>query len=238
MASHPATLGPGTTYAAVRARLHDYFDRTAHEAWVKLTSDAPVGRIRATVRAGREAMRATLLNWLPTDLSGRRILDAGCGTGALAHELARRGARVVAVDLSARLVAIAHARTPPELGHRIQFAVGDMLGVAEGPFDHVVAMDSLIHYAPQDALAALKLLAQRTGRSILFTFAPHTPLLATLHALGRLFPRGHRAPMIVPVPVREVELALRTVPGWRPARDRRVARGFYTSHALEWVRTA
>ena len=35
--------------------------------------------------------------------------------------------------------------------------------------------------------------------SILFTFAPRTPLLAVMHAVGRLFPRGDRAPAIVPV---------------------------------------
>ncbi len=81
-----------STYATRRAQLETYFDRTAVEAWARLTSDAPVSRIRATVRAGRDAMRAELLSWLPADLSGRRLLDAGCGTGALALEAARRGA--------------------------------------------------------------------------------------------------------------------------------------------------
>ena len=80
--------------------IEHYFDRTAADTWARLTSDAPVGRIRATVRAGRDRMRATLLSWLPEDLHGRRILDAGCGTGALAIEAARRGADVVAIDLS------------------------------------------------------------------------------------------------------------------------------------------
>ncbi len=61
-----------------------------------------MSRIRATVRAGRDAMRAELLSWLPADLTGRRLLDAGCGTGALAVEAARRGAEVVAVDVRRR----------------------------------------------------------------------------------------------------------------------------------------
>lgn len=69
-----------------------------------LTTDAPVGRVRATVRQGRDEMRAKLLGWLPSDLSGAKILDAGCGTGALAVELASRGAHVVTVDLSEELV--------------------------------------------------------------------------------------------------------------------------------------
>ncbi|MFW5833959.1 MAG: magnesium protoporphyrin IX methyltransferase, partial [Pseudomonadota bacterium] len=45
------------TYQTRRSELLTYFDRTAAEAWSKLTSDAPVSGIRATVRAGRERMR-------------------------------------------------------------------------------------------------------------------------------------------------------------------------------------
>ena len=66
------------SYKSRRGEIETYFDRTAVEAWSKLTSDAPVGRIRATVRAGRDAMRQTLMSWLPGDLRGRRVLDAGC----------------------------------------------------------------------------------------------------------------------------------------------------------------
>jgi hypothetical protein len=70
------------TYISRRGELETYFDRTAVEAWKRLTSDAPVGRIRATVRAGRDEMRRVLLSWLPDDMTGLRLLDAGCGTGA------------------------------------------------------------------------------------------------------------------------------------------------------------
>ena len=66
-----------SSYLQRRGQIETYFDRTAAEAWARLTSDAPVGRIRATVRAGRERMRDTLLEWLPADLSGCRLLDAG-----------------------------------------------------------------------------------------------------------------------------------------------------------------
>jgi len=100
------------TYRARRGELLTYFDRTAAEAWSRLTSDAPVGRIRATVRAGRDRMRAILLSRLPEDLAGARILDAGCGTGAFAVEAARRGAQVVAIDLSPTLVGLARERIP------------------------------------------------------------------------------------------------------------------------------
>ena len=88
-----------TQYAATRDRVEHYFDRTATKVWERLTSDAPVSGVRATVRAGRDRMRALMLAQLPDDLRGARILDAGCGTGAMAVELAQRGADVVAVDI-------------------------------------------------------------------------------------------------------------------------------------------
>lgn len=226
-----------TSYTERRGQIEAYFDRTAVDAWSRLTSDAPVGRIRATVRAGRDRMRATILEWLPGDLRGRRVLDAGCGTGALAVELARRGAEVVAIDLSPTLVGLAQERMMPgPMAGSVRFAVGDMLGASLGRFDHVVAMDSLIHYRADDIVQAVGSLAQRTDRSLIFTFAPRTPALALMHAVGRCFPRGDRAPAIEPI---AAEVIHRRIDGgsatgsWRPARTRRIASGFYTSQAIE-----
>ncbi|HAE00113.1 MAG TPA: magnesium protoporphyrin IX methyltransferase, partial [Rhodospirillaceae bacterium] len=103
------------TYIARRGQLETYFDRTAVEAWAKLTTDAPVSKIRATVRAGRDQIRNALLSWLPEDLTGVSILDAGCGTGALSIDAARRGAMVTAIDLSPTLVELARERAPTDL---------------------------------------------------------------------------------------------------------------------------
>lgn len=228
------------SYQTRRSELETYFDRTAAEAWSRLTSDAPVGRIRATVRAGRDRMRETLLDWLPQDLRGRRLLDAGCGTGALAIEAARRGAEVIAIDLSPTLVQLAEERRPADLAPgTIDYRVGDMTDPALGRFDHVVAMDSLIHYRTDDMVAALELLAVHCGSSLLFTFAPSTPPLAMMHAVGRLFPRGDRAPAIEPQRENELRRRLGRAPGlcgWSAGRSQRIASGFYTSNALELKR--
>ena len=228
------------SYEQRRGQIENYFDRTAAAAWATLTSDAPVGRIRTTVRAGRDRMRATLVAWLGEDLTGKRILDAGCGTGALAVEAARRGAQVVAIDLSPTLVDLARTRIPLDIAHLVEFHSGDMLDPALGRFDHVVAMDSIIHYQTDDAVNALAQLADRTSGSIVFTFAPRTPVLAAMISLGRLFPRGDRAPWLEPMAESRIAHLMkghRELDGWSCGRTQRVSSGFYKSQAMEWLRT-
>ena len=146
-----------------REALATYFDSTARQAWIDLTSDAKVSGIRATVRAGRDAMRANLLDWLPTDLRRTKVLDAGCGTGSLAVAAACRGAEVTGIDVAAGLVEVARERTPSFIGHgRIHWRSGDMLDPQLGTFAHVVAMDSLIHYDDGDILGVLRAWSQRS----------------------------------------------------------------------------
>lgn len=228
------------TYQHRRGEIEHYFDRTAAQTWARLTSDAPVGRIRATVRAGRDRMRATLLSWLPEDLHGRRILDAGCGTGALAIEAARRGADVVAIDLSPTLVALAQERLPESLGAgSVLLCSGDMLDPALGSFDHVVAMDSLIHYRAHDVVAALARLAARTRHSIVFTAAPRTPATMAMLTMGKLFPRSDRSPAIEPIApaeLRRLMAADASLADWHTGRYENIAAGFYKSQAMEWKR--
>jgi magnesium-protoporphyrin O-methyltransferase len=221
------------TYELTRARLEDYFDRTAADTWARLTSEAPVSRIRATVRAGRDRMRAVLLSRLPADMTGLTLLDAGCGVGQLAVEAARRGASVTAVDISPNLLEVARKRLPPDVAGRIRLLAGDMLDPRLGAFDHVVAMDSLIHYRPADIAAALAALAQRTRAGIAFTVAPSTPLLQAMHLAGKLFPRSDRSPAIVPVSPARLARELALCTGWRLAPVERVASGFYISQAME-----
>ncbi len=226
-----------TAYVHRRSQIETYFDRTAADAWAKLTSTEPVSKIRATVRAGRDSMRGVILDYLPKDLSGRRLLDAGCGTGALSVAAAERGAAVVAIDISATLIALGKERLPSSLNAgRIDFKLGDMSDASLGEFDHVVAMDSLIHYNWKDALEVVAGFAGRTTRSIIFSVAPRTPALTVMHAVGRLFPRANRAPAIEPVAeskIREYFFAEPRFRGWALGRGYRVTSGFYKSQVFE-----
>lgn len=87
----------------------------------------------------RPAIRA-----LVGDVRHRRVLDAGCAAGEHALWLAERGAQVVAIDLSAEMVALARER----LGARAdvqQADFGQPLPFADETFDLVFSSLSL-HY--------------------------------------------------------------------------------------------
>ena len=228
------------SYSSRRRQLAEYFDHTAVQAWTDLTSDAPVSRIRATVRAGRDEMRNTLLSWLPEDLTGQRVLDAGCGTGSLSIAAARRGAQVTAVDLSPKLIEVARQRQSTELSDApIDWRVGDMLDDGLGEYDYVVCMDSLIHYRIDDVITVLSALAPRVRNGLLFTCIPRTFLLGLMHSVGRVFPRSDRAPDIQPVAQAVLQRQIAAEPAladWRQGRTRRITSGFYISQAVELAR--
>ena len=61
-------------------------------------------------------------------------------------------------------------------------------------FDHVLAMDSIIHYAARDGVKTLETLADSVDTSMVFTFAPKTVPPGLMHAVGKLFPRADRSP--------------------------------------------
>ena len=221
-------------YDATLGRVETYFDKTATRTWERLTSDAPVSRVRETVRRGRDAMRGLILSRLPDDLTGARVLDAGCGAGQMTIELARRGAQVLAADISPSLVDIAELRLPEEFRPQVTFAAGDMLRPALGRFDHVVAMDSLIYYSADDIGRALSGLERRTQKSIVFTVAPRTRALMAMWYAGKLFPRSDRSPVMVPHDHQALARAARQqgLSGMLRPVDR-ISSGFYISQALE-----
>ena len=223
------------TYGRTRDRVEEYFDRTATRTWERLTSDAPVSGIRQTVREGRDRMRAIMLAQLPDDLTGKRVLDAGCGTGAMTEALARRGADVVAIDISPALVEIAAKRLPEGLAPRVTFASGDMLADGLGAFDHVMAMDSMIYYEAPDLGRALAHLCPRVRQSVVFTVAPRTVFLMAFWSMGKLFPRADRSPTMIPHDPRRLSREATRQGAIGSIREvERVSRGFYISTCLEY----
>lgn len=191
--------------------------------------------IRATVRAGRDRMRAVMLGQLPDDLTGLRVLDAGCGTGAKAVALAERGAEVVAVDIAPEIIKIAKARCPDHLRGRITYLAGDMMDPELGSFDHAVAMDSMIYYDDATLVSLLKANERRIRGKFVFTLAPRTPILMAMFRVGKLFPRADRSPVMVPQNTSKLanDLRIAGVQG-RLAEVERVTSGFYISQCLRF----
>jgi magnesium-protoporphyrin O-methyltransferase len=217
-------------YNQTLSRVETYFDKTALKTWERLTSKAPVSRVRESVRRGRDEMRMKLISQLPSDLSGAKVLDAGCGTGQLSEELALRGCQVFAADISPSLVNVARSRIPNHLHKNIEFITGDMVNPNLGNFDYVIAMDSLIYYSKKDLMSLLVELSSRTSHSIFFTLAPKTMLLMMMWYLGKIAPKGDRSPVMVPQSLkaisRELDANLQLI-------DLGVINsGFYISHAI------
>lgn len=81
---------------------------------------------------------------LAGDVTGRRILDAGCGAGPLSAALRDRGAVVTGIDASAGMLTLARRR----LGDDIALHLGDLrdrLPFDDGAFDDVIA-SLVLHY--------------------------------------------------------------------------------------------
>lgn len=91
-----------------------------------------------------------------------RVLEIGCGTGALARVLARRGANVTAID-RAPMIDRARSRTPSRLG--IEYRVGELQRLSPRGFDVAIAVSALHDLPLPDALARVAA-AVRPGGSI------------------------------------------------------------------------
>ncbi|MEV5970538.1 class I SAM-dependent methyltransferase [Streptomyces sp. NPDC051921] len=103
---------------------------------------------------------------LAGDVAGRRVLDAGCGSGPLSASLRERGAVVTGIDASAAMLALARRR----LGADVALHVGDLrdrLPFADGAFDDVVA-SLVLHYLDDwgPTLAELRRVLRPGGRLI------------------------------------------------------------------------
>ncbi|WP_432145717.1 class I SAM-dependent methyltransferase [Streptomyces sp. bgisy084] len=103
---------------------------------------------------------------LAGDVAGRRILDAGCGSGPLSAALRDRGADVTGIDASAGMLALARRR----LGDGAALHVADLsepLPFADGAFDDVVA-SLVLHYLKDwgPTLAEIRRVLRPGGRLI------------------------------------------------------------------------
>jgi SAM-dependent methyltransferase len=103
---------------------------------------------------------------LAGDVAGRRILDAGCGSGPLFAALRDRGARVAGFDASAGMVEQARRRRGDDADLRVA-ELGRPLPYPDGAFDDVIA-SLVLHYLEDwgPALAELRRVLRPGGRLV------------------------------------------------------------------------
>ena len=103
---------------------------------------------------------------LAEDVAGRRILDAGCGSGPLSAALRGRGAVVTGIDSSAGMLALARRRLGDDVALHV-VDLRDRLPFADGAFDDVVA-SLVLHYLEDwgPTLAELRRVLRPGGRLI------------------------------------------------------------------------
>ena len=116
------------------------------------------------------------------DVSGRRVLDVGTGTGRAAIALANRGARVTGIDASTEMLRVARERAAA--GRPIDFAVGDAhaLEFPDRAFDAVVCLRVLMHVPDWPTVIAE--ICRVAARTVVFDY-PALTSVAALQALWR-----------------------------------------------------
>jgi len=142
-----------------RRRSREAHDRLA-DRWVEVGQDFASGSLRAEVLA--QAWPRGLV-----------VADLGCGTGFLSSLLARRGARVLAVDHSERML---EAAERAKLEGSVEFRRGelDALPLADGEVD--AAFSNLVwHHLPDHAAAAREVLRvlKPGGAFVVSDLEPH-----------------------------------------------------------------
>jgi SAM-dependent methyltransferase len=121
------------------------------------------------------------------DVAGRRVLDLGSGSGMNALYLARRGARVLALDISPELLGLAIQRIHMHRVDGVSFALGSAhcLLVADQSVDLVFG-NAILHHldldvAPQEIFRVLR----PGGRALFKEPVQNSP---TYQAIRRLIP--------------------------------------------------
>jgi magnesium-protoporphyrin O-methyltransferase len=178
-------------------KLRSYFEGPGFDSLSLVYGDEACDGFRSAIRKGHREVIETVISWLGSSqaLEQCSVLDAGCGTGALAVPLALAGARVDAIDFSANMVAAAEerARQAQAPAGRLKFAVGDLAGVRE-TYDAVVCIDVFARYPTEATLGTLKQLASLTRSRLIFTFTPKQFMDPILLAIGGVVAKRRQAP--------------------------------------------
>ena len=133
-------------------------------------------------------------------LSGRAVLDIGCGGGILSEAMAARGARVTGIDMGAAPLAVAKlhaAESGLEIDYR-QIRAEDLADAQPAAFDVVTCMEMLEHVPDPSIVVEAAARLTKPGGHVFFSTINRTPKAWMMAIVGaeyvlRLLPRGtHR----------------------------------------------
>ena len=161
--------------------------RPAAITFAEATCSAPAERSRR--------MRELVVRHAPAGAT--RILDLGCGTGALVFELAEalEGASITGIDVSAANIRAARARAAARRGGDIAFEEGDYLTYHAPPFDAIVS-DGVFHLIPGSTEALLtKVAGDLRSGGVLVCGMPYDVLYNRVFAVARRILRAARSPL-------------------------------------------
>ena len=131
------------------------------------------------------------------ELTGKQVLDVGCGGGILSESMAKQGARVTGIDLSAQLIDIAELHGL-ESGIQAEYETVSVEAFAErhpAQFDCVTCMELLEHVPKPDSVVEACARLVKPGGKVFFSTLNRHPkayLLAILGAeyLLKMIPKG------------------------------------------------
>lgn len=139
-----------------------------------------------------------LLAQLGEDLSNKRVLEYGCGTGWVTRELARRGASVSAFDISPEAVAKTRETLHADgVLHRcdVQVMAGEKLEYAADTFDAAVGFAILHHLDLRPAIAEMHRVLKPGGRALFAEPLDSNPLIRLYRRLTPQYRTADEAPL-------------------------------------------
>jgi 2-polyprenyl-6-hydroxyphenyl methylase/3-demethylubiquinone-9 3-methyltransferase len=166
----------------------DKFSQLAHRWWDPNSEFKPLHEINPL-----------RLEWINdhAGISGKEVLDIGCGGGILSESMAQRGALVTGIDLSDKALGVARLHLL-ESGNKVDYqkiSAEELAAQAPGRFDLVTCMEMLEHVPnPASTISACAALV-KPGGHVFFSTLNRNPKAYLFAVIGaeyvlRMLPRG------------------------------------------------
>jgi len=127
-------------------------------------------------------------------LEGKKVLELGCGHGALCYDLAKEGAFVTGVDLDEKRIEFAQrylGETDPEIYKRLQFYSSDIKDVADSEYDIIISKSTFEHVMDLEEMLRILYKKLKNNGRLYSGFGPLYNSFDGDHNLITRIPWGH-----------------------------------------------